>query len=181
MSQYIELLTLGQNLTRLAYRSQSPLAKAMVHSTTWILTGTAAIVGAVILSLASVVTVVDETSLKWGIIWLVISMLGGCFAKQSGEAFIQGMAALDDMYAALGSQPYAESTESFPDDLGDEIASGYIFPLTYVIKRGFTSGSEDPLFAEKRLMKIFSITIFLSWIQSGAGATGLIVMAMGMK
>lgn len=180
MSHYIETLTLGQNLTRLAYRSQAPLANVMVDSATWILTGTAAIIGAIIVSLSSVVTVVDENSLKWGIIWLVISMLGGCFAKQSGAVFVQGMASADQMYVAIASQPYSQSTDRFPDNLGDEIASGYLFPLTYAIKRGFKNGSEDPLFAEKRLMKIFSITIFLSWIQSGAGATGLIVMAIGM-
>lgn len=145
------------------------------------ITGTAAIIGAIIVNLAPVAATVDARSLKWGIIWLVISMLAGCFAKQCAEAFVQGIAVSDEMYAALQSEPYEHNLEAPPDNLQDEIASGYLFPLTYLTKSSFKKGAADPLTGEKRMMKILCITILLTWAQSGTAAAGLIVLAVGMK
>ncbi|HEY1043240.1 MAG TPA: hypothetical protein VGE60_05190 [Telluria sp.] len=181
MSQYVKSLSSEQNLIRLIYRSHAPTAKVIAETATWMITGAAAIIGAILVNLDSVATVLDRNSLKWGLIWLSVSMLVGSFAKQCGEAHFQGMAVADELYAALESTPYSESPLNVPDNVANEVVSGYIFPLTYFAKKGFENGGADPIGGLKRLTKLFSITIFLTWIQNIAAVMGLIVMVEGMK
>lgn len=160
------------------------IAKPMEQFVTWLLAGVAAILGAVIVNVEGVSSVLSATSLQWGLALLVISLLTGVVAKQIGAALCASQALMEELYGELDSRNGIAATEGITasrEELRQELSSAFLPPLRGMMKRSFDRGGQDALAGEKRLTKLFCIQLYALWAQNISGAVGLLILAFGIK
>ena len=182
--KHLQHLSAEENLQRLTYRNTLNNTEAIEKFATWLITGLAAILGAMIVNSEAVSKAITSSCFSWGLTFLVISLLLGVISKQVGAALLSGLSVLDELYNKIESpewqavlQECSDSTEEF----GLKLISPFSFPISFIMHRAFKNGSKDKLAAEKRLIKLFCILIYLSWGQSILGALGLLTFAIGIK
>jgi hypothetical protein len=180
--KYLNHLSTEQNLLRLVYCRTLALAKSLGEFATWLLTGEAAILGAVIINIEAISKVLSAPYIKWGIAMLVISLLFGVIARLQGLAICAALALTEEMYEELESPKMIEAllkTSISQDEFKTQLSSAFLPPLRGMMKRSFEHGSKDPLSGEKRLTRIFSIQLYLFWAQGLLGAAGM--LGFGIK
>ncbi|MGR8999118.1 MAG: hypothetical protein ACU88J_08735 [Gammaproteobacteria bacterium] len=171
-----------QNLLRLTYVGVLSIAKPLEEFATWLLTGVAAILGAVIVNIEAVSKVLSTPNIRWGLALLVISLLAGVVAKQIGVFICAGIALIEEMYSELESGAIAiRDITSSPDEINQEISAPFLPPFKRLMKKSFERGGEDKLAGEKQLVKWYCIQNYVFWLQSIAGAVGLLCLAFGIK
>ena len=173
-----------QNLLRLVYGRTVSLGKPMGDFATWLLTGIAAMLGAVIVNVEAVSKVLSASSLQWGLALLVLSLLAGVITKQLGLAVCAGLALIEEMYEELESPDGVAALRSMsasPDAFQQELSSAFLPPLGIMMKRSFDRGGRDALSGEKRLATLFCIQLYVLWLQGILGAIGLLVLGFGIK
>ena len=182
--KYPKHLSPKQRLLRLLYVNVLSIAKPMEEFATWLLAGVAAILGAVIVNVAAVSSALSSTSLRWGLAFLVVSLLTGVVSKQIGAALCAGMALAEEMYGELESPNGSAALEGLAELSGEfkqELSSAFLPPLRGIMKRSFERGSHDALAGEKRFTKLFCIQLYSLWAQNISSAVGLLILAFGIK
>jgi hypothetical protein len=154
------------------------------ETATWVLTGEAAIIGTILANLQDVSQNMGSANLKWGISFLVLSMLAGAFAKQFGVAIQTALSGIDSIVSAMETEKGQEIQDNLawkPEERANEIISAHLWPMNYFMRKAFSTASTDALFGEKRLIKMLCIEMYLSNIQSIFGVIGLLLLAFGIK
>lgn len=77
-------------LVRMMLMQTLAIAKPMEEFATWLLTGVAVILGAVIVNVEAVSNTLTAVNLRWGLTFLVLSLVAGAISKQIGLAISAG-------------------------------------------------------------------------------------------
>lgn len=181
--KHLNHLSSEQNLLRIIYVRTLAVAKLVGEFATWLLTGEAAILGAVIVNVEAISKVLSVPSLRWGIALLVISLLAGVIARQFGLAICAGLALTEEMYEELESPDGVAALQEMivtPKEFNNQLSSAFLPPLRGMMNRSFERGGKDPLAGEKRWAMLFSIQLYFFWIQAGLGTAGLLVLGFGI-
>jgi len=182
--KHLKHLSPENNLLRIIYIRTLAMSKSIGEFSTWLLTGEAAILGAVIVNVEAISKVLSKMNLRYGIAFLVISLLAGVIARQIGLAISAGIELTDEMYDELerpeGIAALQELIKS-PEEFKNQISSAFLPPLRGMMKRSFERGLNDPLSGEKRLTMLFSIQLYTLWAQGALGAIGLLVLGFGIN
>ena len=182
--KHLKHLSPEQNLLRVIYGRTLAMGKSMGEFATWLLTGEAAILGAVIVNVEAISKVLSAPCLRWGTALLVISLLAGVIARQLGLAICAGLALTEEMYDELESPEGVAALQGMiasPEEFKNQLSSAFLPPLRGMMKRSFERGLKDPLSGEKRLTMLFSIQLYSLWAQGAIGAAGLLVLGFGIQ
>lgn len=177
-------LTPEQNLLRLVYLRILSVSSPLGDFATWVLTGTAAILGAIVVKVETMSKVLSAPSLKWGLALLVISLLAGVITKHLSIALSAGLSLSEEIYEELISPEGINTIQNMTSSLNElklEMASVFPPPLRWIMKSSFEHGCVDQLASEKRLVRFFSIQVYAFWAQGISGALGLLVLVFGIN
>jgi hypothetical protein len=150
----------------------------------WCITGVAAILALIISQLESISKIVSEGGLRWGLVFLTSSMLLGAIVKQFGIALEKGLETIDSLYAELltpEGKAMIEAIEMPPEELHNKIAEPFLWPLKGMMSRSAKQGAVDHIAGEKRYIRLLSLQIILSFLQSVTAVVGLLCMALSIK
>ncbi|MGZ4976638.1 MAG: hypothetical protein ACXV8O_05740 [Methylobacter sp.] len=173
-----------QNLLRLIYIRTLSICKPVEEFATWLLTGEAVILGAIIVNVETISKVLSSLNLSWGIALLVSSLLAGVITKQLGLAICAGLALNEQILEELDSPEGLVAIKGMidsPEEFKQELLSAFLPPLRGIMKRSFDRGSKDPLSGEKKLTFFLSIQLYSFWTQCILGTAGLLVLGFGIK
>ncbi len=177
-------LTPEQNILRLVYVRTLSVSAPMGEFATWLLTGVAAILGAVVVEVETISKVLSAPSLRWGLALLVISLLAGIITRHLSMALSVGLSLSEELfeeYMSPEGMGIMQSMTTSLEELKLEMLSAFPPPLRWIMKSSFEQGCEDQLAGEKRLVSVFSIQVFAFWFQGISGALGLLVLGFGIN
>ena len=172
------------NIVRLALVKTVSLARQIGEFSTWLLTGIAAILGALIVNVEKVSNILSATSLHCGLSLLVISLLAGVVAKQLGLSICAGLELVEEMYDALETpegQDAVQFISKAPEAFKQQFSSSFLQPMRCIMRNSFDRGTQDALSAERKFAKVFCCQLYSFWFQGVLGAVGLLVLVLGIK
>jgi len=152
--------------------------------TKWVVTGTAAILGLIIANLNSVREVVSSSALKYGICLLTTSMMVGVLIVLLALAIKHAVLVAQAFQQQLASPEGKASVEGInasPEELNAAICEPFYGPIKTYIRKSADSGVKDFLSVEKRNVRTMCTICYLSIIQGLLAASGLVVLALGIK
>lgn len=173
-----------QNLQRFIHLQMAKAGEPAGEFSTWLLTGTAAIVGAVIVNIDPISKVMGASNLRWGLALLVGSMLCGAVVRQLCLMLRTNVQLSEELYEALTSEESMavfQQTSMPVEQLNKEISGAYLPPMRWLISRSFNKGALDPIANEKSLAKLVSIAAFVYWGQALAAFVGLMTLGLGTR
>jgi hypothetical protein len=175
-------LSAEQNLLRFMFLQFTTMAAPMGEFATWLLTGTAAILGAILVNVEAVSKVLSPFNLRWGLIFLVISMVFGVIVRQLGIALNASLQLDEHINSALDSAEGESIINSITEPLiiKSELPSPFLPPFRGMIKRSLEKGGQDLLGGEKWWIKLLCIQVYMFWAQGLTGAIGLIMLGAGI-
>jgi hypothetical protein len=182
--QYPDHLKPEDRFLRIVFFGSLAAAEPMEEFATWCITGVAAIVALVLANLATVSKIISETGLRWGIVFLALSMLAGVVAKQFGIAIRKGIALLEALYAELSKPEAREAMANMTwttEELQKKMAEPFLWPVKGMMIRAARRGATDSLSGEKRFIQLLCIQVFASAFQSASATVGILVLAFGIK
>lgn len=142
-----------QRLLRVGLIQSTKGASIGAQQAIWIVTGEAALLGLIIAHIDSISKTISSSSLKWGIVLLLISMLCGIVAKQLGMLVETVVAVTEETYKEFNSEQgrviYSQLQFS-PENLAEKISSPFLWPLRGYARRSFLAGVKDCLSVEKK-------------------------------
>src|SRR4051812_9067227 len=97
-------LSADQKFIRSIYLSYLATSEPMETFATWVLTGVAATLGALMTHAKSIMEVVTPTAFRFGMMCLVISILFGVVAKQFGMGIRKGVEGMNAFYGDATSE-----------------------------------------------------------------------------
>jgi len=161
------------------------IAKPIETSVTWFLTGTAAITGLLITHIESITKLVNASSLKAGLVCLVVSMVAGVFARATGISISVRIAAINELNDYFNSADAQKDMAGMaemkiePQDIINHLASFFSWPISWAMRRGASNGS-DFLSSEKACARSLSILVILIFIQQAMALIGLFMILLGL-
>lgn len=179
----IKYLSADQNLQRLAFTNTLTMANPMGEYATWLLTGTATIIGAILVNIENISKMLSIPALHWGLTLLVGSMLIGVIVKQCGIGIASGVSTMDAMYSEMENPAGQEMLKNLtlnPEDLKEAMSSAFLWPISIIVKNACAKNTTDLLASEKRLIKVLCMQIYLIWTQGLFGTVGLLILAFGI-
>jgi phage shock protein PspC (stress-responsive transcriptional regulator) len=180
MSDKGKQISADQILKKIVWRHTVSLSHTMEQSTTWSITGVAAIVALFISNLDSAATLVSSVGLRWFLISFTASLVFGAISKQIGMALVKGLDLVEKMegmlYSEQGLQLISQMSTS-PRELIKEIAEPFFWPISSRILKGGLKGIDDYLSSDKRFVKMFCIQLIFVYLHGITAAAGLIVIA----
>jgi len=179
----LEHLTPEQNIVQVMLMRIFSSAKPLGEFATWLLTGVAIILGAILVNVDAVSNILSPQSLRWGLALLVGSLLCGVVTKLYSVALMAGITLTEELYDDLAS-PEAKAIiyEAAKSSayVKSEIISAFLPPLRGLLGRGYDRGTMDAISGVKRMGKTFSILLIAFWLQSILGTLGLLVLGLGI-
>jgi hypothetical protein len=166
-----------QIFKRVAWRSVVSMATDMEKSTTWTVTGVAAIVALFISNLDSMPNIITTRGIRWSLILFASSLLGGAISKVLGMGIQSGLATLNQIEKVLTSEDGTKLMDAMkvePRKLVSELAEPFVWPLSWIMKRSGEKGITDYLASDKRLVRMFCWQIYSNFLH-----TLLAVLAIG--
>lgn len=182
--QYPPHLSPDQHVIRLTYVGILSMAEPVEEFSTWLLTGTAAILALIVTNISSITPTISGFGLNWGLTLLTISMVAGVIAKQLGIAIRKGVALVEAMYAELQTPQGAtilQNAQMNSETLAKAVSAPFLWPFNRMMEKGALIGATDPISGEKRFIKLFSVQLYASYLQGGLAAVGLLFFALGIK
>ena len=179
----IKHLSADQNLQRLAFTNTLTMANPLGEYATWLLTGTATIIGAILVNIENISKIFSISALHWGLTLLVISMLIGVFVKQLGIGISNGVLTIDTMYSEMENPAGQEMLQNLTlntEDFKEVMSSTFLWPISIFVKKACAQSTIDFLASEKRLIKSLCVQIYLIWAQGIFGTVGLLILAFGI-
>lgn len=177
-------LTPDQNLIRHSVLTSLGVAAPLQSFVGWTVGGIAAVLGVILANLQNVTALVTPSSLKWGLMLTVASILLGVVAKQMLEAILFASSHLLQIYDELFSEEgiaLLKACKSDPSSFAFELRKFYLWPMNLFIESSANKGGTDFLVSEKRIGKLFCIGLYFAWAHFLVGAAGLCIIALGIK
>jgi hypothetical protein len=156
----------------------------MEQFTQWTVGGVGATIALVFSNLSTVSPVVTPVALRWSLILLAISLLAGVISKNIGMAVTNGLATIMKMESLLQSEQGHRlmSMMTIPlSRLPAEIAEGFCWPLSALMRRSASRGATDPLFADKRLLKMWCVQLLFNLIHALAAIAAVLTLALSIR
>jgi len=111
-------------------------------------------------------------------------MLIGAAVKQIGIALQKGLEMMDTLYTEMMT-PEGKATLSAidisPEELYKKMTEPFLWPLRGMMWRSAKKGAVDCIAGEKRYIRLLSLQIILSILQSVMVVVGLLCMAFSIK
>jgi len=149
----------------------------------WTVTGIAAIFAVLLANLHEVRELVNICSLKWGFIFLVLSLLTGITAKQMLQGIVFSADHLlkltEDLFSPEGIGLLSKVTLT-PEQLSLELTKFYYWPMSYFVGRSAKKGATDFLLSERRFSKLFCVAMYASWVHFLFAAIGIGIITFGI-
>ena len=173
-----------QIFKRVMWRSILSIGAALEQSTTWTITGVAAIVGLFISNLDSASKIIAVSGIRWSLILFASSLLAAAISKQIGMAVQSGVRTIGELESLLNSEPGKKLMDAMtvePRELMKEIAEPFLWPLSWVMRRGGERGLQDYLSGDKRMVRMFCLQLYFNMLHSLLAVVALIVLAVSIK
>jgi hypothetical protein len=154
-----------QILKRAIWRATMSVGSALEQSTTWTLTGVAAIVALFISNLDAVSKIVTAGGVRISMILFAASILTGAISKITGMALQSGLGTITEMEKLLSSAAGTELMDAMtlePRQLARELGEPFVWPLSRLMKRAGARGVTDYLSSDKRFVKLFCWQIYFN-------------------
>src|SRR4030065_1893360 len=184
MMQYPAHLKPEHQFLRVVYAGVLTIAEPIETFSVWCITGTAAILGLLVVNIDSVSKIISASGLRWGIVLLTVSMLAGAVAKQYGIVVKLGIALIDAMYAEIETPGGAAAMDNMTvstEELQEQMAAPFLWPFKNIMLRAARRGAADPIAGEKRFVKMLCVQMYASYIQMACAAAGLLLLAFGIR
>jgi hypothetical protein len=165
---------------RVLWRSTHGVGSALEQSTTWTITGVAAIVGLFVANLNSVSDIVSLGGIRWSLILFAFSILAGAVSKQLGMAVQSGISTMTQVESLLASeagQQLMNDMQIEPQQLMSEIGEPFVWPLNELMRRAGVRGLHDYLSSDKRMVRMFCFQLYLNAIHALAAIAAIFVLA----
>ncbi len=173
-------LTANHTFKKIIWRHAISIGQAMEQTTTWSITGIAAIAGLFISNLDSVGKLVSPFGLRWFLILFTASLVFGAISKQIGMALTKGLEMVENLETILSSeqgQTLMGQMSISPKALIKEIAEPFFWPLSAYMRKSGVEGLQDYLSTDKRFVKMFCIQLIFVYLHGIMAAVGLLTMA----
>jgi hypothetical protein len=115
--------------------------------------------------LDSVSKIVSAGGLKSGLILFTFSLFVAVISKQVGMALANGLETINKLESLLNSEEGQRlmSTMSIESiELTRELAEPFFWPMSRIVRRGGEQGVRDYLSADKRLIRLFCVQLYLN-------------------
>jgi hypothetical protein len=173
-----------QQFKKVIWRSMLGVSSSLQQSTTWTITGLAAVAGLLINKLDSIAHVVSSSGLRWGLILLSVSLLFGVVSKLVGMAIANGLDTVTKvetlLYSPDGKQVIA-AMAAHPKQLIEDLAAPFWWPMSRYIRKAGLMGLTDYLSTEKRLIRMFCFQICANVLHAICAAGAIITIACAIK
>lgn len=169
---------------RVTWRSMLSVGAALEQSTTWTITGVAAIVGLFISNLDSASKIIGLGGIRWSVILFASSLLAAAISKQIGMALQSGLRTVTELESLLSSEQGKTLLSAMaldPHQLTTDIAEPFLWPLSWLMRRAGERGTRDYLAGDKRLVRMFCLQLYFSMAHSLLAVVALIVLAVSIK
>lgn len=173
-----------QIFKQILWRGVVSVGPAMERFTTWAVTGVAAIIALAIGNLDSVGTMVEPEGIRYAISLMVAPLLIGVFSEQLGMPQTTAMELVGNLEKALNSdqgQDLINAMKSDPEKLKREIAEPFWWPISWMMRRLFQAGFDDPLITDKRLVRRFCLQLTTNSAHVFLAAAGVITLVAYIK
>lgn len=177
-------MTPEQELKKLTWRSVISLGESMEKSTTWTLTGVAAIVTLIIGNLESISKLISLMGIKITLACFILSLIFGVISKLYGMSLSAALQIVKEIEKSLNSESGKNIIDNITIDnqqLANEIAEPFYWPLSKLMKNGMNSGDKDFLSGDKKLVGIYSKQVFTNFSHIIFTALGLITIVFFLK
>lgn len=150
----------------------------------WTVGGLAVIVGVVLANLQNVTALVTLSYLRWGLIFIVVSLLLGVIAKQMLQAIAYAVSHLlevcNDLFSEEGIA-YLKECRGNPTSFAAEVKKFYLWPMSAFVAYSAKRGGSDFLISEKRFGRLFCVGLYFAWLHFLVGLLGLVIITLGIK
>jgi hypothetical protein len=184
MSDEGKPITAEHVFKRIIWRSVLAIGASMEQFTTWTITGIAGMIGLFMSHLDSVSATVTPEGLRWSLILLAASLLTGVVSKQIGMAVAHGVETVNKMeaflYSADGQRLMSHMTVE-PKQLTRDIASPFVWPLSWLMRRSGARGVQDYSSADRRFIRLFCFQLYSNLIHAVLAAAAIIKLAISIK
>jgi hypothetical protein len=184
MSDEGQPLSPEQVFKKFAWRSVVAVAPGLERSTTWTITGVAAIVALFVGNLEAVSKIVNLGGIRWSLLLLAASLLLGAISKQIGMALESGLASVTEVEKLLTSKEGDELMEAMsvePRKLMHDLAEPFVWPLSLITRRSGEQGVVDYLSSDKRFIRMFCWQIYFNLFHAITAVAAIVVLACSMK
>ncbi|MGP8197877.1 MAG: hypothetical protein ACLQU4_00055 [Limisphaerales bacterium] len=182
--EHLRGLSPEQKFLRMVFVHSTRGVNVGEQQTLWVVTGEAAFLGLIISHIESVSKIICPLSLKWGIVFLAISILCGVIAKHVAMSVQTMIILTEDIYKEFNSeqgQLILSNLKMQLNDLAGALSKPFLWPFRSYIQRSFYAGAKDWLSAEKKAVKWLCFYIYFSVAQWLLGVAGLFCFAFGIQ
>jgi hypothetical protein len=165
---------------KIIWRNTVALSDTMEQATTWSITGIAAMAALIISNLDSVAKLVSNDGLRWSLILFTASIIAGAVGKQFGMAITKGLDLINRTEELLSTNEGKRLMEEMtipPDQLMDEIAAPFYWPLSALMRKSGRAGLTDYLSGDRNLVRMFCALLIFIYLHGIFAAAGLMVIA----
>lgn len=144
---------------KVVWRSTLALGSVLEKSTTWTITGVAAILALLISNIDAVSKIVSACNLRISIIFFTLSILAAVISKQLGMGIANGLLTMTELDGLLNSEEGKRLICNLKVDgqqLIRELAQPFWWPFSTIFRRAGEKGMSDYLAGEKRLIRMLN-------------------------
>lgn len=173
-----------QVFKKFAWRSVVSVAPGLERSTTWTITGVAAIVALFIGNLDAVSKIVSSPGMRWSLLLLAASLLAGAISKQIGMALESGLASVNEIERLLTSKEGESLMEKMsiePRQLTKELAEPFLWPMSRIMDKSGEEGIVDHLSTDKRFIRMFCWQIYFNLLHGALAVSAIVALACSLK
>lgn len=173
-----------QIFKKLAWRSVVSVAPGLERSTTWTITGVAAIVALFIGNLDAVSKIVNSPGMRWSLLLLAASLLAGAISKQIGMGLESGLASVNEIerfLTAKEGESLMNNMSIEPRQLTKELAEPFLWPMSWIMNKSGAAGIVDYLSIDKRFIRIFCWQIYFNLLHGALAISAIVVLACSMR
>jgi hypothetical protein len=169
---------------KIIWRSTLSFGSAIEQFTTWTLTGTAAIIALLVSNIDSVGKIVSIEGIRLSLVLFTLSLLTGVISKQLGMAVGNGIIMIEKLENLLQSEAGQKLMSGMTtpiDQLTKELSGAFIWPMSWIARRGGKLGARDYLSTDKKFIRIFCWQLYFNVLHGLLGAVALLVIAISLQ
>lgn len=177
-------LTAEQVFKRVLWRSVLSVTAGVEQSTTWTVTGVAAIVALFISNLDAVSKIVTGSGVRWSLILFAASLLMGAISKVLGMALQSGLKTVVEMETLLLSKDGTNLMDAMtvePRQLMAEISEPFLWPMSSLMRQAGERGVTDYLSSDKRYVRIFCWQIYFNLFHAVLAVSAIVSLAVSLR
>ena len=168
---------------KVIWRSTLAVGAVLEQSTTWTITGVAAILALLISNVDAINKIIPLASLRVALVLFTLSLLTAVISKQFGMGIANGLKTINELESVLYSEEGQRLVRDMKVDgrqLIRELAEPFWWPFSTVFRKAGEKGFSDYLMAEKRLIQFLNYQIYLNMLHSLLAGAALLTLAFSV-